>query len=580
MADSCSTFIAHTRVALSGPLLVVGFIARHDLLLKFTSNMIKYPKNKGIALNLAGPQGAGKSTLVNLLRKLLGKAKVIETTTPEEHVWGQFNSPMTLAVLVVLSEVSGKNFVSAAGKLKAIISDPPLMINKKGIPQVEVTSFHRVLGATNHHGVCPLNEPGNRRWQDLKCSDEWAHLSPDGQKTLGYFVELHALFENEDVLRTVWAILKWRRCPEKLTIVDLFESEYDQEMKSMNMPPEKQFIKWLVDDTKNAYSEDELPFYPVSCPQQEELKLDSARMWGRFKAFCIYANLPNIYAEPRFKKVISAESLGLERHGYSKKRDRVEGAARGGAGSHWSPYTLHVPRLRKYFGLDGAGDGAGSSTDGAASADGSAMEGTGGGSNDAAGEGTPSSYGPHCPLYIREVNAFFEFLATQPQDVISSAGAGGGAGGGGGGFEKTGDLSNKSEAFKAEVQERLNEWRVSTLATATYAHTIPADRTNEQRHKIIKELEREWEEQGRPWSEERASPAHPASPAGSGGAGSSSGGGIGDLLGGLLGGGNGNSNSGGGIGDLLGGLLGGGSGGNANSGGLGDLLGGLLGGKK
>ncbi len=49
------------------------------------------------------------------------------------------------------------------------------------------------------------------------------------------------------------------------------------------------------------------------------------------------------------------------------------------------------------------------------------------------------------------------------------------------------------------------------------------------------------------------------------------GGGLGDLLGGLLGGG-----SGGGLGDVLGGLLGGGSGG--SGGGLGDLLGGLLGG--
>ncbi|MCJ0903030.1 DUF937 domain-containing protein [Rhodococcus sp. ARC_M6] len=51
----------------------------------------------------------------------------------------------------------------------------------------------------------------------------------------------------------------------------------------------------------------------------------------------------------------------------------------------------------------------------------------------------------------------------------------------------------------------------------------------------------------------------------------STGGGIGDLLGGLLGGGN----SGGGIGDALGGLLGG-----SGGGGIGDLLGGLLGGGK
>lgn len=56
-----------------------------------------------------------------------------------------------------------------------------------------------------------------------------------------------------------------------------------------------------------------------------------------------------------------------------------------------------------------------------------------------------------------------------------------------------------------------------------------------------------------------------------------SGGGIGDLIGGLLGGGNSGSGSSGGIGDLLGGILGGGSNG---GGGIGDLIGGLLGGKK
>lgn len=60
----------------------------------------------------------------------------------------------------------------------------------------------------------------------------------------------------------------------------------------------------------------------------------------------------------------------------------------------------------------------------------------------------------------------------------------------------------------------------------------------------------------------------------------SSGGGLGDIIGGLLGGGSGSGSgsSGGGIGDIIGGLLGGGSG--SGGGGLGDILGGLLGGKK
>ncbi len=71
-------------------------------------------------------------------------------------------------------------------------------------------------------------------------------------------------------------------------------------------------------------------------------------------------------------------------------------------------------------------------------------------------------------------------------------------------------------------------------------------------------------------------------PAASGEDGAGAGGGIGDILGGLLGGGGGAGGaggSGGGLGDVLGGLLGGGGSG-GSGGGLGDLLGGLLGGGK
>ena len=64
-------------------------------------------------------------------------------------------------------------------------------------------------------------------------------------------------------------------------------------------------------------------------------------------------------------------------------------------------------------------------------------------------------------------------------------------------------------------------------------------------------------------------------------AGAESSGGIGDLIGGLLGGGNSGGSGGGGIGDVIGGLLGGGN--SSGSGGgidLGGILGGLFGGKK
>jgi len=64
-------------------------------------------------------------------------------------------------------------------------------------------------------------------------------------------------------------------------------------------------------------------------------------------------------------------------------------------------------------------------------------------------------------------------------------------------------------------------------------------------------------------------------------AGAESSGGIGDLIGGILGGGDSGGSGGGGIGDVIGGLLGGGN--SSGSGGgldLGGILGGLFGGKK
>lgn len=67
--------------------------------------------------------------------------------------------------------------------------------------------------------------------------------------------------------------------------------------------------------------------------------------------------------------------------------------------------------------------------------------------------------------------------------------------------------------------------------------------------------------------------------------GKAGGGGLGDILGGLLGGGGqqqSTAQGGGGLGDILGGLLGGGSSSGSAGGGnvIGDILGGLLGGKK
>ena len=218
---------------------------------------------------------------------------------------------------------------------------------------------------------------------DIKCSGEM-HSREDSKAYFDHFY--HVLFKDEDFLRTFWAFLKWYPCPTKLTHHNFFESAYDQEMKSVQMPAEKQFISWLVQKDTTV---------------TEELKLTDREMWTSFsQVFCPYANHNNYYTENAFKKRITPEALGLENHGYSKKRGRLLNAPRDGTGSLATFYTLEVPKLLQYFEI-GSGDGDGD-VDGPA--DGTAPD---------AGENTAVEYGPHLPVYICSANAFFAHLEAQ-----------------------------------------------------------------------------------------------------------------------------------------------------------------------
>jgi hypothetical protein len=173
---------------------------------------------------------------------------------------------------------------------------------------------------------------------------------------------------------------------------------------------------------------------------------------------------------------------------------------------------MNILELAKYFGLNESADDAST-----ASGD--------------RGDSGGVEYGPASPpMYVDELRRFAEFLKTHPDTkealaALASGGSGGdddtaapggGGGGDGSGFETTGDLSNKCGAFKAQVHELLNEWKVGLRADNVYMDTIPAEQSEKQKEQIIKALEREWAAQGRPWSEGGASAAHPMSPTGSG----------------------------------------------------------------
>jgi len=151
-------------------------------------------------ITLVSDEGIGKNIFTSSLSSIYGAGKKLETPTPERECWGSFNTPMAAAFLVVLSETDKRNSGGAEGKIKALITDPPLVINPKGKDQYTITSYHRLI--TNSNSADPTKtHKGDRRNLIIRCSDE-----KKGNEV--YFATLTERLSRQNTLRSIYACLK------------------------------------------------------------------------------------------------------------------------------------------------------------------------------------------------------------------------------------------------------------------------------------------------------------------------------------------------------------------------------------
>jgi hypothetical protein len=162
-------------------------------LVRWIGQMIMFPAIKTTCITLIGEEGSGKGTLIHLLRKLMGERKVLETSSPEEYVWGKFNGVMADAFFVNCNELEFKAQQEAESKIKTLITDTKgLRINEKGIKSFALDSFHRFMFSSNKQ-VPVKTHLKDRRHKIIRSSDEKC----DDKK---YFQDLYSYIEDERVL--------------------------------------------------------------------------------------------------------------------------------------------------------------------------------------------------------------------------------------------------------------------------------------------------------------------------------------------------------------------------------------------
>ena len=200
-----------------------------DYILKWIGQMLLYPAIKTICPTFISVEGAGKGTLLEVIRVMMGQNKVMETTSPSETVWGKFNELMDSCFLVNLNEMCRKEAENAEGKIKGLITDKALYVNKKGISRIEIKSYHRFLITTNVDDPIKTKK-GDRRNLIINCSDE---LSRENNPNVikEYFVPFNKTCLSIEGLRTIYDWLIAQKDLDTFNQLPIPRTKYQEDMK-------------------------------------------------------------------------------------------------------------------------------------------------------------------------------------------------------------------------------------------------------------------------------------------------------------------------------------------------------------
>ena len=165
----------------------------YNYFIRWFGQMLKFPSVKSTAPTFISEEGAGKGSLFELFRRVMGDNKVLETTKPEAIV-GNHNTLLINSFLVIFNELDQSKIKQYGGDIKSFITDKSVQINPKGKDQFKMLSFHRLLNATNGENPIPHLHKNDRRNVIVRCSDELC-------KNQDYFNKFYECLDNTKLIR-------------------------------------------------------------------------------------------------------------------------------------------------------------------------------------------------------------------------------------------------------------------------------------------------------------------------------------------------------------------------------------------
>lgn len=158
----------------------------YQYLLRYLAHMLQVPGEKpGVMLILLGGQGTGKGTFSKLLNRIWGDT--FKQVNDVSLITGEFNATLEDCYICFLDEALFVGNHRGTEKLKSLITEPTLIINKKHEPERTISSCHRFIAASNAEHFKKTSQDDRR--------DVLFRLSEAKKGNLDYWKQLHAEVE-------------------------------------------------------------------------------------------------------------------------------------------------------------------------------------------------------------------------------------------------------------------------------------------------------------------------------------------------------------------------------------------------
>ena len=267
----------------------------YDYLIKWYAHVVQRPGERTrVCPIIKSVQGIGKNMVSDFIgKKILGEKYYMATATSSDII-GNFNPQMEDKVFIVWDETAQKETWDMMGRIKELITNDTITVQKKYINSCEMTNAINIMSFTNVG--CPfIIEHTDRRF----CAIE-SKASPINAQEIDHYVRI---LQDDDTAYSFYHHL----LSIDLEGVNLEKSrpmtEFYQECKATCVPPILTFLAWYVQQENKDHS--------IGTKQLYE------DYYGVWSSTC--NNNKNKFSDKKFSSEISKID------GVSKKRGRTGG---------------------------------------------------------------------------------------------------------------------------------------------------------------------------------------------------------------------------------------------------------------